>query len=109
MHNAILIKHAKFPIGQPVRHTLLQYRGIVVDVDLKFQLQGKGSEHIMKDEVAREQIWYQVLVHNTDQLTYVPETHLLIDSSQEDIDHPVLELLFRRDEAGHYQRRNFVQ
>lgn len=109
MQSDILIKHAKFPIGQPVRHYLLEYRGIVMDADPRFRFSGDAVDKALQDEALKAQPWYQVLVHNTDQLTYVPESHLKTDISGEEIEHPVLELLFTRDAAGHYQRRLNLQ
>ena len=109
MQSEILIEHAQFAIGQPVRHQLLEYRGIVVDVDPRFRFSTEWFGATMKGEHSSEQPWYHVLVHNTNQLTYVPEEQLLLDASAEEFEHPVLELLFTRDAAGHYQRRTNLQ
>lgn len=109
MESEILIKRASFAIGQTVRHQLLEYRGIVIDVDPQFRFATEWFGATMQGDNSPNQPWYHVLVHNTNQLTYVPEEQLVADVSHEEIEHPVLELLFTRDAAGHYQRRMNLQ
>jgi heat shock protein HspQ len=44
-----------------------------------------------------------VLVHNSDQFTYVAERHLEADSSSEAVNHPAIELYFDSFENGVYK------
>jgi heat shock protein HspQ len=115
MQNEHKIQHAKFTLGERVRHHMLEYRGIVMDVDPFFaftdEVYKTVVEHGEVDESnePRSKPWYQVLVHNTSQMTYVSEQNLLRDFSEEEFEHPALEMLFTCDEQGQYQRRLRVQ
>ncbi len=109
MEHSIHIASAKFSIGERVNHALLEYRGLVMDVDPFFQHKESLSQEVLKSLPPKEQPWYHVLVHGTQQVTYVAEQALRLDRSDDDFEHPVMEILFKRDDAGHYQRRFHLQ
>lgn len=109
MQSDILMNQAQFAIGECVSHQLMNYRGVIVDVDPQFQHNEKRLKELAKTLKNKDQPWYHVLVHGTNQVTYVAEPHLRHDSSEEEIEHPVVDLLFTRDEQGHYQRRLSLQ
>ena len=46
--------------------------------------------------------WYHVLVHNSNQLTYVAERHLEQDHSNEVVNHPAIDMYFDNFENGVY-------
>lgn len=84
MHNA------KYQIGQVIRHTKQDYRGIIVDVDFSFQPQGVHSPITIKKNIASETPWYRILVDNSAHVSYVKETLLLPDEDDYPISHPEL-------------------
>ena len=75
---------AQFRIGQVIRHTKQNYRGVIIDVDYSFQPQGIHSPIMIKKNIATEHPWYRVLVDNSNHITYVKET-LLEDDSYDDV------------------------
>ncbi len=109
MQSEIIINRAQYAIGACVCHRLLGYRGVVVDVDPRFEHSDKRVNEQAKELISREQPWYHVLVHDTNQVTYVAEQNLRSDHSDEEIENPAVDLLFTRDEHGHYQRRVSLQ
>ncbi|MFQ5766371.1 MAG: heat shock protein HspQ [Acidobacteriota bacterium] len=50
----------------------------------------------------RDQPWYKVLVHDTEDITYVAERNLVKDSGREPIQHPLLEEYFNEFRDGYY-------
>lgn len=104
-----IINHARFCIGDKVFHQMHSYRGVILDVDPQYQNGDEWYEKTAKSRPAKNQPWYRVLVHGSDQMTYVAEQSIQLDFSGEDIEHPVVPLCFDRDEKGHYQRRVSLQ
>ena len=92
----------KFAIGQLVRHRLFDYRGVIVSVDLTFQLSSEWYEQVAKTRPPKDQPWYRVLVHDTEQVTYVAERNLEPDESGEPIEHPQLFKFFNEFRDGYY-------
>jgi len=109
MGSELKLVSAKYGMGQKVRHRLFDYRGVVLDVDSRFQLSDEWYEMMAKTLPSKDEPWYHVLVHDSAQVTYVAEENLLLDASEEAIEHPVIDLCFDRDAHGKYQRRLNVQ
>jgi heat shock protein HspQ len=107
--SSILLQSAKFSLGQKVRHQLFDYRGVVLDVDSNFQLSEEWYEKMAKTMPSKDEPWYHVLVHESSQVTYVAEANLAADASEDEIEHPVIDLCFDLDAAGKYQRRLNIQ
>lgn len=103
------ITQAKFNIGQKVRHNLFGYRGVVLDVDAVFGLSEEWYARNGKSKPAKDAPWYHVLVHDTSQMAYVAQMNLQSDMTEEEIEHPVVDLCFDIDAQGHYQRRLRMQ
>jgi heat shock protein HspQ len=103
------MNRARFSLGDKVNHTLYDYRGIILDVDPQYQNDDEWYEAVATSRPAKDQPWYMVLVHGTEQMTYVAEQNLELDSSDEEIEHPVLPLCFKKNEKGQYQRRQIIQ
>lgn len=108
-NDGIYISRARFGVGEKVHHIKYDYRGVILDVDPQYQNSDEWYEKVAKSRPSKEQPWYMVLVHGTEQMTYVAEQHLELDLSDEEIEHPVVPLCFDRDEQGHYLRRQTVQ
>jgi len=96
-------------MGQKIRHRLFDYRGVILDVDSEFQLSDDWYNKMAKTQPAKDEPWYHILVHESAQMTYVAEANLELDGSEEQIDHPVIDLCFDIDAQGQYQRRLNVQ
>ena len=96
------MKQAKFSIGQCVQHRLFDYRGVIVDVDAEFLGSDEWYDEVARSRPPKDEPWYHVLVHNSNQMTYVAERHLEQDSSDEAIDHPAVDMYFDSFENGVY-------
>ena len=93
-----------FLIGQIVRHNRFGYRGVVVDVDLSFGLSEQWYEEVARSRPPKDKPWYRVLVHGSDQETYVAERHLGADVGEEPILHPRIDEFFDERVGDHYVR-----
>lgn len=96
------INRANFAVGDRVHHRLFDYRGVVVDVDSRFQLTDEWYEAVAKSRPPKDKPWYHVLVHGSTQATYVAERNLEPDASDEPIRHPLLSHYFSGFERGRY-------
>lgn len=102
-------KHAIASVGQLVRHKLFDYRGVVVDVDPEFMQSQEWYETVARSRPPKDEPWYRVLVHNSNQQTYVAQRNLELDPSDEPVNHPQLGEFFERFTEGRYvpsQRAN---
>lgn len=98
------ITNAKFSVGDLIQHRLFGYRGVIVDVDLNFQLTDGWYEQVAKSRPPKNKPWYSVLVHGSSQSTYVAEQNLEPDHTLEPITHPKLQQYFSKLENGRYIR-----
>ncbi|MFC0140823.1 heat shock protein HspQ [Erwinia mallotivora] len=55
---------SKFGPGQQVRHTLLGFAGVVVDVDAEYSLDQQEIDTAMGSESLRAAPWYHVVMEN---------------------------------------------
>ncbi|WP_343802863.1 heat shock protein HspQ [Paenochrobactrum glaciei] len=100
------MKHAKFQIGQIVKHKLFPFRGIIYDVDPEFANSEEWYNAIPEDKrPARDQPFYHLLAENseTEYSAYVSEQNLMVDDSGEPLRHPQIGNLFDRQNDGQYQ------
>ena len=95
----------RFAIGQLVHHLKLDYRGVVVDIDLEFGLSDEWYEAVARSKPPRDQPWYRVLVHESEQVTYVAERHLEADPVGGQVCHPQIERYFDAFSGKYYARR----
>jgi len=93
----------QFKPGQLIKHKRYGYRGIVVAVDLTCQATEAWYQNNLT-QPNRDQPWYHVLVHDSDQTTYAAQTSLEADTSDEEINHPWLEEFFSDFINGQYIR-----
>ena len=99
---------AQFSIGQVIHHRRFRYRGVIVDVDATFQLGDEWYDEVAVSRPPKDKPWYHVLVHNSDQTTYVAERHLEPDNTGEPINHPFLHHCFDIFDKGRYDRSGGV-
>ena len=103
-----LIPQARFGIGEVVRHRLLDFRGVIFDVDPIFSNTEEWYEAIPEPmRPAKDQPFYHLLADNAEQsyIAYVSQQNLVRDDSDEPIDHPAVESMFNGFDDGRYRLR----
>ena len=106
--SATAIPQARFGIGEVVRHRLLDFRGVIFDVDPEFANSEEWYDSIPEAmRPAKDQPFYHLLAENaeTAYVAYVSQQNLMPDDSEEPIDHPAIDTMFDRIEGGRYQLR----
>ena len=96
---------AKYHLGQIVRHRKHPFRGVVFDVDAKFNNTDEWYAAIPEDSrPSKNQPFYHLLAENDQSfyVAYVSEQNLVPDSSNGPVDHPDLPDLFGDFEDGRY-------
>jgi heat shock protein HspQ len=101
-------RHAKYALGEVVKHRIFPFRGIIFDVDPEFSNTEEWWQSIPEDmRPAKDQPFYHLLAENEDSeyIAYVSEQNLLPDNSGEPLRHPQLAELFDELEDGGYRIR----
>jgi heat shock protein HspQ len=104
-----MVRHAKFQIGQIVRHRMYPFRGVIFDVDPEFANTEEWWQSIPENVRPRkDQPFYHLLAENaeTTYIAYVSEQNLLPDESGKPVGHPQIEELFSGIENGRYVTRS---
>jgi len=83
-------EQARYSIGELIHHRLFGYRGAIIDVDPVFQGSEAWYQQMARSRPPKDQPWYHVLVHDSDNRTYVAERNLERDTVREPIEHPEL-------------------
>src|SRR5687767_11973061 len=102
------VSHARFTIGEVVRHRMFDFRGVVYDVDPVFANSEEWYEAIPEDvRPRRDQPFYHLLAENADSnyVAYVSQQNLEHDESDEPVDHPAIEGIFEGYSEGRYALR----
>ena len=102
------VVHARFAVGDVVRHRLLDFRGVVFDVDPVFANTEDWYEAIPEAvRPAKEQPFYHLLAENAENsyIAYVSQQNLEVDGSDEPVEHPALHGLFDGYADGRYRLR----
>jgi heat shock protein HspQ len=100
--------HARFGIGDVVRHKLYDFRGVVFDIDPVFANSEEWYESIPKDvRPHRDQPYYHLLAENEDDayVAYVSQQNLVGDGEGGPVEHPSVEQLFEDFRGGRYRLR----
>src|SRR5215213_5637287 len=93
---------ARFAIGEVVRHRLLDFRGVIFDVDPEFANSQEWYDAIPEGiRPSKDQPFYHLLAENAEQsyVAYVSQQNLIPDDSEEPIDHPAIDTLFKGYDA----------
>ena len=101
-------RHARFAIGEVVKHRFFPFRGIIFDVDPEFNNTEEWWLSIPEEiRPAKDHPYYHLLAENeeTEYVAYVSEQNLLPDDSGEPLRHPQLGELFDELENGGYRFR----
>ena len=99
---------ASFGIGDVVRHRLLDFRGVIFDVDPEFDNSDEWYEAIpVEMRPRKDQPFYHLLAENgdTSYIAYVSQQNLVPDADEEPIEHPAIPAIFDRFTPGHYRLR----
>jgi heat shock protein HspQ len=99
------VAHARFAIGEVVRHRLFDFRGVIFDVDPVFANSEEWYDAIPEDVRPRkDQPFYHLLAENAESsyVAYVSQQNLMVDDTDEPVDHPAINGLFERFSDGRY-------
>ena len=102
------VSHARFAIGEVVRHRLFEFRGVIFDVDPVFANSEEWYDAIPEDvRPRRDQPFYHLLAENSESnyVAYVSQQNLEHDESDEPIDHPAIPGIFDGYSDGRYSLR----
>jgi len=102
------IAHADFAIGEVVRHRMLEFRGVIFDVDPVFANSEEWYQAIPEDlRPSKDQPFYHLLAENSESnyVAYVSQQNLIRDISDEPIDHPAISGIFDAFDGGRYRLR----
>ena len=94
---------AKFEVGQIIHHKLFDYVGVIFDADPVFSGSEEWYDAVAKSRPPKDQPWYHVLVHESNQTTYVAERNLEAGDEPLKIVHPLMESLFAGYEGSRYR------
>ncbi len=91
-----------FAVGQLVRHRDKGFRGVIVDAHPHFQ--GPMDQSWVGDALRKRwrQPWYELLVHDSSDVLYLPQEFVEVDPSAQPIAHPLIGLFFNRFVRGRY-------
>lgn len=101
----MLKSHAKFGLGQIVRHRKYSFRGVVFDIDAIFANSEEWYQSIpAENRPDKDQPFYHLLAENSDDyyVAYVSEQNLIPDSSGEPVGHPDIADFFGDFKDGRY-------
>ena len=87
---------SKFGIGQQVRHKLLGYLGVVVDVDAEYSLDQPNEDDIASNMTLRSAPWYHVVMEDDEGQpvhTYLAEAQITYELSDEHLDNDSMDEL----------------
>ena len=93
---------AKFYIGQIIYHKRFSYRGVIVGIDAIFSQSTYWYESMASTQPPKDNPWYNVLVDQSVQSTYVAERNLLANEDNRQIEHPFLGHYFDRYDGQRY-------
>jgi heat shock protein HspQ len=102
---APLVAHARFRIGDTVRHRMFGFRGLIFDIDPVFANSEEWYEAIPAAmRPARDQPFYHLFADNGESsyVAYVSQQNLIEDETGDPIDHPAIEALFEQQADGRY-------
>ncbi len=87
---------SKFGIGQKVRHKLLDFLGVIIDVDPEYSLSDNNFEKLIYSESLKKAPWYHVIMEDNNGYpihTYLAEAQLSWEVNRENIEKTSLDEL----------------
>lgn len=102
------VAHARFAIGDVVRHRMFDFRGVVFDVDPVFANSDEWYDAIPEQlRPRKDQPFYHLLAENMESsyIAYVSQQNLIRDETDEPVDHPAISGMFGEYAGGKYPLR----
>lgn len=102
------VAHARFSIGEVVRHRMFDFRGVIFDIDPVFANSEEWYQAIPEDlRPPKDQPFYHLLAENAESsyIAYVSQQNLLSDNLGEPVDHPAISGMFEDFDKGRYRLR----
>ena len=102
------VAHARFSIGDVVRHRLFDFRGVIFDIDPVFANSEEWYESIPEAlRPSKDQPFYHLLAENAEAsyVAYVSQQNLRADDVGEPVDHPAIAGMFEGFSEGRYRLR----
>ncbi|MEQ1549385.1 MAG: heat shock protein HspQ [Chakrabartia sp.] len=99
------ISHARFGIGEVVRHRIFAFRGVIYDIDPVFANSDEWYASIPEDiRPAKDQPFYHLLAENSESsyVAYVSQQNLVADGEEGPVDHPEIRAMFGEYQDGRY-------
>ncbi|MCY7338412.1 MAG: heat shock protein HspQ [Sphingomonas bacterium] len=103
---SVSIPSARYGIGELVRHRLLDFRGVIFDVDPTFANSDEWYEAIPESmRPAKDQPFYHLLAENAESsyIAYVSQQNLIADDDGDPIDHPAIGSMFDGFDGQRYK------
>lgn len=100
--------HARFAIGDVVRHRELDFRGVVFDIDPVFANSEEWYQSIPQERrPKRDQPYYHLFAESEEEsyIAYVSQQNLIRDTEARPVEHPALPRLFEQFDGGRYPLR----
>jgi len=97
-----LNQSAEYSLGQIIKHSKFDYRGVIFDVDAEYSSTSEWYDNVATSKPPKDQPWYHVMVDNSDITTYVAERHLQIADDCSVIQHPLIDVYFEDFIDGRY-------
>ena len=99
------INPAKFSIGNVVKHKHFDFRGVIYDVDFKFDNPEEWYRSLPQEVRPRQDQPFSHLLAENNEITYeayVSEQNLILDDSDEPIKHPLIDEIFSGKKGSGY-------
>ena len=100
------IARARFGIGEVVKHRHFEFRGVIFDVDATFANSEEWYQSIPEAiRPRKDQPFYHLLAENAESsyVAYVSQQNLLLDDSEDPVEHPGIAGIFEAFDGTKYQ------
>ena len=99
------VAKARFGIGDVVKHRHFEFRGVIFDVDAVFANSEEWYQAIPEAiRPRKDQPFYHLLAENAESsyVAYVSQQNLVVDDSEEPVDHPGIPGMFEDFDGTRY-------
>ena len=99
------VAHARFGIGDVVRHRIFEFRGVIFDVDPVFANSEEWYQSIPAEiRPTKDQPFYHLLAENSENsyVAYVSQQNLIPDNEEGPVNHPAIDGMFEQFDGGRY-------
>ncbi len=92
-----MIKSSKFNIGQKVKHKLLEFIGIIIDIDPEYSLNNNKEKKKINNTFIKSP-WYHVIIEDDNGYpihTYLAEEQLFLETQNKNNNKSILNNLYK--------------